>query len=122
MKNKDLKLVKGYVYLNDGSGKYVSLDLINESENIASFVFNCPSDTKVLITNVFDEPLCDTFGNFLNKCYDLDYREFFINQLVELQTFQKEPCKVKIEFDEENEGCTLDEFKEFIYNKTGYEL
>lgn len=121
MKNRDFEIVKGFIFVPNGNGRCVPLDLVNEPKNIASFIFNCPNDTKVLITNELGKLLCNTYGNFLDKCFDLDYREFFINELVELQTFQKEPCEIKTSL-YPGLNTPRKAFKEFVYKTTGYKL
>lgn len=123
MLKRNLKTVYAYIYSNNPTkdNGCVRIPLKNNKENIASFIFKSNSNLIIELTTLDNVPILDTCGNFLDRCYDFDYRDFIINDLVELQTFQKEPCEIKLDLIDES-FANLEEIKKIVFDNTKYQL
>lgn len=60
-------LAYGYVYQNGVETEYL---VDGTPENLAHFLGCHPDADKILITDVLDRFILDTFGNFINRCPD----------------------------------------------------
>lgn len=121
MSNIDENLVYGYINSKEGDGKYVTVLLKNTKENIASFIAKASVNNNLSICNLADEIILTTFGFYLDSCPDQEYRGWILEDLVELQNYIKEPKDIEFYIDEELE-MTKEEYKKWVYEKTGYSL
>lgn len=61
------RLVYGYVYENSGNSKYL---IEGAPENLANFLGSHPSAKQIVLTDLLDRFILDTFGFFINRCPD----------------------------------------------------
>lgn len=79
-----------YLYPSDGSPReeYV-FDMT--SENIANFIGKHPYDAdKIILTDMFDSLILDTFGNFINNCPNQELLKEIKADLVPIQMGERE--------------------------------
>ena len=118
---RDVKI--GYIYNKEG--EYISILLKDDIENIASFVARCSPLAKVTVTDIFDDMILTTMGNFLDKIYDLEYREKLLEKLYPLQIGASEPNDIEFLYtgeDIEKYGMNKEEFIKFVEDKLDYRL
>lgn len=63
-------------------GECVELHNVKE---VAQFIYSRGLYHDLLITDEYDMPFITTFGFFLNKIVDMDYREELLKELIPLQ-------------------------------------
>ncbi len=84
---------RGYAYLYRTFGSRPETFVFNMTpENIANFIgshqFDCAS---IIITDLYDIRILDTFGGFLNRCNDIVLLEEIQRHLVPIQLREREP-------------------------------
>ena len=73
------------------NGERVELHNVKE---VAQFIYQQGLHGDVLITDAEDTPFIATFGIFIDKITDLDYRRDLLKELVPLQTGERAPEEV----------------------------
>ena len=100
-------VVTGYVYGYDGSRKEYYFE--NSPSNIASFIMLHKENTdKMILTDLADRQILNTFGEFINQCPDQKLLQEILKDLVPMQLGEKEPDSILIA-DEAEYRAFLDE-------------
>lgn len=110
--------VKGIIIANDDE---FEIELANTKENIASFIYRCPCADKIMIVTNDDTFLLSSMGKFLDKCCE-DYRKWIIDELVAIQTYQKQPIDIEFTMNLYRDNLTKEDIIKFVSDEYGYNL
>ena len=85
----------GYAYLTAIDGKYQEDFLALTAENVANYLGTHMYDAKkIVITDIFDCLVLDTFGGFINRCPDQGFCREVVGYLAPIQMGEKEPSEL----------------------------
>lgn len=88
-------LIIGYVQGDDG--KQQSYYFEKSPSNIASFIMLHKENTdKMVLTDMADRLVLNTFGEFINRCPDQEYLKEILKDLIPMQLGEKEPADILI--------------------------
>lgn len=86
-------LIAGYVYSYSGERRTFYFEKF--PENIANFIMLHQEDTdKIILTDIADRLILNTFGEFINLCPDQTYLQEVLKELVPMQMGEKEPTEI----------------------------
>lgn len=98
-------LIIGYVYGLDGDCQEYYFE--KSPSNIASFIMLKKEHAdKMILTDMLDRLVLDTFGEFINRCPDKKLLQKITKELVPMQLGEKEPANIPI--------VSVDEALEFL--------
>lgn len=93
-------LVTGYVYGYDGSRKEYYFE--NSPSNIASFIMLHMENTdKMILTDLADRLILNTFGEFINQCPDKKLLQEILKDLIPMQMGEREPNEILVADEDE---------------------
>lgn len=81
------RLMYGYVYEKGKNSKYLVED---SPENVANFLGSHLSAERILLTDILDRFVLDTFGGFINRCSDQTLLSEIKKTLTPIQTGETE--------------------------------
>jgi len=87
-------LVRGYVYPYDGSRQEYLFE--NTPFHIANFIMLHQEAREIILTDVLDRKILNTFGHFIDRCPDQKLLPQILEHLIPLQTCEKEPQKIPV--------------------------
>lgn len=100
---KDLAV--GYVYGYDGERQVFYFE--KSPSNIANFIMlHREHAEKMILTDLADRLILNTFGEFINHCPDQEYLQEVLKELVPMQMGEKEPANIL--------SANEDEFQELL--------
>ncbi len=100
-------LIIGYVQGYDG--KQQSYYFEKSPSNIANFITLHKENTdKMVMTDMADRLVLNTFGEFINRCPDQEFLQEILKDLIPMQLGEKEPDSILIA-DEAEYRAFLDE-------------
>jgi len=106
MLSKDL--VTGYVYGYDGSRQEYHFE--NSPSNIASFIMLQKENTdKMVLTDMADRLILNTFGEFINQCPDQKLLQEILKDLIPMQMGEKKPYNILIADEVEYQALLAEE-------------
>jgi len=98
-------LIIGYVYGLDGECREYYFE--KSPSGIASFIILKKEHVdKMILTDMLDRLVLDTFGEFINRCPDQKLMQEITKELVPMQLGEKEPANIPI--------VSVDEALEFL--------
>lgn len=124
-----MDIVFGYIYTQ--KKRPIMITLNNTPSNIANFIARCPHSARVEITDVFDMPIVSSFGHFLDRVSNMEYREELLKYLLPIQMGSVEPNDIEFYYNEiDEDDCEVDkedfmdreEFINFIEREYNYKL
>ena len=93
-------LIIGYVYGYDGERQGYYFE--NTPSNIANFIMlHKENANKMILTDMADRLVLNTFGEFINHCPDQELLQEILKDLVPMQIGDKEPVSIPIAGEEE---------------------
>lgn len=116
------KYYYGCIYT--GESKYIKVLLNGNPQNLASFIFKCPSNKKVKITTLDNIPMIECIGSIIHY-FDLDIRDKIITNLVLLRMKTIKPNIIEFLYDKKFEKMfhySKAKYVEWIKDTTGYSL
>ena len=102
-------------------GNEVMVVIENTTENIANFIGRCPASGRLTITDEAGKTILTTFGNFLDRISDMDFRMELLEYLIPIQTNEVQPKDVKF-INYLDDEMSEDDFVKEVYEDTGYKL
>lgn len=88
-------IVIGYVYDYDGNRKAYYFE--NTPSNIASFIMLHKENTdKMILTDIADRLVLNTFGEFINQCPDQKLLQEILKDLLPMQMGEKDTVEFLI--------------------------
>ncbi len=95
-------LVRGYVYPPDG---YRSEYWFEKSpSNIANFIMHHTDAREIILTDIMDNLILNTIGEFINRCPDQELLQEILPHLIPMQKREKEPQEFPVVTDAEAEA------------------
>lgn len=82
-------LVRGYVYPYEGYRREYWFE--NLPSNIANFIMQHEDAREIILTDVLDRKILNTFGNFIDRCPDQELLPQILEHLIPMQMGEKEP-------------------------------
>ncbi len=83
------ELAVGYVYGYDSSCRVFYFE--KSPANIANFIMGHKENTdRIILTDLADRSILDTFGEFINKCPDQKLLQDILHHLIPMQMGEKE--------------------------------
>lgn len=93
-------VVTGYVYGYDGSRKEYYFE--NSPSNIANFIMLHKENTdKMILTDLADRLILNTFGEFINQCPDQKLLQEILKDLIPMQMGEREPNEILVADEDE---------------------
>ena len=93
-------VVTGYVYGYDGSRKEYYFE--NSPSNIANFIMLHMENTdKMILTDLADRLILNTFGEFINQCPDKKLLQEILKDLIPMQMGEREPNEILVADEDE---------------------
>ncbi len=94
------EVVTGYVYGYDGSRKEYYFE--NSPSNIANFIMLHMENTdKMILTDLADRLILNTFGEFINQCPDKKLLQEILKDLIPMQMGEREPNEILVADEDE---------------------
>ncbi|WP_143321081.1 resolvase [Clostridium sp. HBUAS56010] len=94
-------LVRGYVYPYDGyRSEYW---FAHSPENIASFIMQHRDAREIILTDVADNKILNTIGEFIDQCPDQKLLQKILPHLIPQQMGEAEPQEISVATDAEVE-------------------
>ena len=88
-------LIIGYVYGYDGERQGYYFE--KSPSNIANFIMLHKENTdKMILTDMADRLVLNTFGEFINRCPDQELLQEILKDLVPMQLGDKEPVNIPV--------------------------
>lgn len=88
------ELIIGYVNGCDGTRQTIYFE--KSSANIANIIMLHQENTDhIIITDLADRFILDTFGEFINRCPDQTFLQEVLKELVPMQTGEKYPIEIE---------------------------
>lgn len=109
-------LIIGYVYGLEGQRQEYYFE--NSPSNIASFIMLKKEHAdKMILTDMLDKLVLDTFGEFINRCSDQKLLQEITKELVPMQLGEKEPVSILMVSFEEAQAywCLESQNRAWIY-------
>lgn len=96
----DKDLIIGYVYRYDGGQQSYYFE--KSPSNITNFIIlNREHAEKVILTDLADRLVLNTFGEFINRCPDQELLQEILKDLIPMQMGEKEPTDILSASEEE---------------------
>jgi hypothetical protein len=90
-------MAKVYGYPMNNNGTYNEKFMFEGTpENVASFIIK-NWDKNNMITDLYDNQLVTTYGQFLNKVYSKEFRQELLKELLPMQAGEREPVELEVE-------------------------
>ena len=93
-------VITGYVYGYDGGRKEYYFE--NSPSNIANFIMLHKENTdKMILTDLADRLILNTFGEFINQCPDKKLLQEILKDLIPMQMGEREPNEILVADEDE---------------------
>jgi hypothetical protein len=93
-------VITGYVYGYDGGRKEYYFE--NSPSNIANFIMLHKENTdKMILTDLADRLILNTFGEFINQCPDQKLLQEILKDLIPMQMGEREPNEILVADEDE---------------------
>lgn len=93
-------VITGYVYGYDGGRKEYYFE--NSPSNIANFIMLHKENTdKIILTDMVDRLILNTFGEFINQCPDQRLLQEILKDLIPMQMGEREPNEILVADEDE---------------------
>lgn len=102
------ELAVGYVFRYDNSCQLFYFE--KSPANIANFIMGHKEHTdKMILTDIYDRPILDTFGDFINKCPDKELLQEILYYLIPMQLGENESENVLVASEQEYQKLLYEE-------------
>jgi len=93
-------VITGYVYGYEGGRKEYYFE--NSPSNIANFIMLHKENTdKMILTDLADRLILNTFGEFINQCPDKKLLQEILKDLIPMQMGEREPNEILVADEDE---------------------
>ena len=104
------ELIIGHVYGYNGEQQCFYFE--NSSSNIANFLmFHHENASEIVLTDMLDRMVLNTFGEFINCCPDQNLLQEILKDLIPMQMGEKEPVSISFATDKEAQAFWDEEEK-----------
>jgi hypothetical protein len=95
-------LVRGYVYPHDGYRSEYWFE--NTASNIANFIMHHTDAREIILTDVMDNLILNTIGEFIDRCPDQAQLQQILPYLIPMQQRETQPQDFPVATDAEVEA------------------
>lgn len=95
-------LVRGYVYPQDGCRSEYWFE--KSPSHIANFIMQHAEAREIVLTDVMDNLILNTIGEFIDHCPDQSLLRQILPHLIPMQTGEKQPWEFPVATDAEAEA------------------